>query len=1263
MSEFSSDHQGDSPDERITHEAEDLMRQRRFEDAAKRYRDLRQQSPTDLWAGLGYASALECAGEVDEASAVLEDEVRRHRASAPLHRFRYLFCVRREDLRGAATSQKALRNEVLHEGSDDQLAELYFNQGRYHEAQSELERLLRDGRLEDDEVKAQVVARVGACLRQNGEHELARERLLQALALDPSNHWTLSELAEAERGLGHLDQARVRYLEALKANPEDHWTRGHLAQLEYEAGNPKRAADLYEEILAAEPKASWARVELAQVVAESDPGRAEALSLEALESDPHNPWANAQLGNLARRAGRIEEARKHYQEALAGSPNAIWILHELTDICHQLKRLEEAYAHLEHARSLNPHHATTYGYFADLLRHQGRQAEALAHLAKAVDLDPDYTWAWRELAELRALAGNHAQAEEAYHRACEIEPDEAINDGLKAFLLHCQDRREAAIPWLERAVERQQDYLWAWRELANTHLIAARPAEAEAVLGRALKAVPDAAPLLGLLAEAQRRQGRRQEAMANIVRALAKAEEVPQLWAVRAELAAESEDFAGARRYAARALSLDDAPEYQALLSQILLAEGGAGPAARERQQQAGDIAQRLLKSDRPQAVAFELAAAVAERRGESAEARAICDRALLAHPDEPRLLLRRARLGVAAGETDATKRLDPLLQKTGNAARAGVPWRDLTQVLAMAREAVRARAAAFAWLATLPQTPADQARGWLAVAELEMGLGHAREAEQALTEALARDPQALPGLVLAAVLAEQRGDLKGAITYLERLDRLLTAGLTTVAKVDAEHKDKAAKAGAGPASTTDSPAKSAAAAKSPAAAGAEAKSADSESAEPANADDAKTDAKTAALAKTEPAKTAAPAPADAATKPEIKAKPEAVKTEAAVKSDLSAKSPAAKTDAPAKSDTAPRGPEPGLLRQLALLYERSGDLVQADATWARIRADHRATPGLVAEHACYLLRQKRVGANDAVVAEAIAHLAPGAAELPRLLREAALAAARAGGAAAGIKELLRHEAALGTANRVLLAELALTVGDSAQARRQLERARAEEPNNRSVRILLVRALIGTHQLREAESLARALWEEERGDEESATLVAECLAHRERHAEALATLDDAALPARANLDRALLAAVVAFEHLGLHHGLARLGRITGAERHPPLARLFAAAFPAAWLDPKAAEPVQVEDLFALPPFTNLAAILGAACAKQGRHDLAATLLVAVSRVAEGRGDVAGARRLRALAVPSLCRIGARGDAWGEAWKSRSVKALLRCFWP
>src|SRR4051812_26318848 len=191
MAEFESD----SPEDRLAAEAEELMRQKRFGDAASRYSDLRRYSPTDLWASLAHASALECAGKVDDAEQILEETAHRFRRSAALHRFRHLFFVRREDIARAQVSQHALESEVVEEGPEDQLADLYFNQGRYHEALAELERLRQHG-VEDVELRAFVLARLGACLRQNGDHDRARERLLEALALDGENHWTLSELAE-----------------------------------------------------------------------------------------------------------------------------------------------------------------------------------------------------------------------------------------------------------------------------------------------------------------------------------------------------------------------------------------------------------------------------------------------------------------------------------------------------------------------------------------------------------------------------------------------------------------------------------------------------------------------------------------------------------------------------------------------------------------------------------------------------------------------------------------------------------------------------------------------------------------------------------------------------------------------------------------------------------------------------------------------------------------------------------------------------------
>ncbi len=760
----------EQPEDRLTQEAEELMRQRRYQDAVSRYQDLRRQSPTDLWTSLGYVSALECAGKVVEAEQALEEAVDGHRRSAPLHRFRHLFFVRREDLRSAALSQEVLALHVLEEGPEDQLADLYFNQGRYHEARGELQRLLRDGALDRDEhkdLKASVVARMGACLRQSGEFDLARERLVEALALEPGNHWTLSELAECERALGNVAQARRRYRESLEANGDDHWTRGHLAQLECEDGNFAEATKLYEQILLAEPKAAWAKVELAQVVAELDQERATGLLTSALEDDPNYPWAHAQFGNFARRAGRLDEARMHFQRAAAAAPSATWVLHEQADVCRLLGRLEEAYTHLEHARGINPYDAVTYGYFADLLRHEGKPREALANLEKAVEIDPAYTWAWREQAELKALAGRHDDAEVAYEKACDLEPGEAINDGLKAFLLRCQGRREAAIPYLERAVEEQKDYLWAWRERIDHAFALGRLDQAEQVARQALVALPDAPSLMALLAEALRKQGKRSEANEITTKALAIASDAPQLWAIKAEIAAEDGDLSGALKSARRASELDRSADYQALHAHLLIANGD--------DQQADGIVTTLLAMPQPVLAAYELAATLAERRGQRDQAIRWCTQALEgAYKDEPRLLVRRARLQCVG--------LDPLTHAQEIAAivaplpalfeRTGVPWRELAQIFATARQSVFARRAGHRHLQNV--SPADQGRAWLALAELELALGHPGESQQALDQALRQDGEAFPGLILGAVLAEQRGDLALAISHLEKLDRLI---------------------------------------------------------------------------------------------------------------------------------------------------------------------------------------------------------------------------------------------------------------------------------------------------------------------------------------------------------------------------------------------------------------------------------------------------------------------------------------------------------
>ena len=151
MSEFGS-FDFDSSDERLQIQAEDLMRQGRFPDAVERYQDWQRRSPEDIWATLGLASALECAGDLKDATQILEEALQQHRQHPQFHRFRQMFFTRRED---PVASRKAhddmaacpsLMKTVL-----DQLADLFFNQGRYHEALAEFERLLHSERAHEEQ--------------------------------------------------------------------------------------------------------------------------------------------------------------------------------------------------------------------------------------------------------------------------------------------------------------------------------------------------------------------------------------------------------------------------------------------------------------------------------------------------------------------------------------------------------------------------------------------------------------------------------------------------------------------------------------------------------------------------------------------------------------------------------------------------------------------------------------------------------------------------------------------------------------------------------------------------------------------------------------------------------------------------------------------------------------------------------------------------------------------------------------------------------
>ena len=746
----------DNPDERLIQEAEEFMRQGRYQDAISRYREMRRQSPTDLFASLGHISALECAGEVQEAEKILQEVGSSHNRSPHLQRFMHLFFERREDIRRAARCRQAARDIAgLGEGPVDQLADMYFNQGRYHEALAELYRIQREEEIDSDEIRSSILARLGACQRQQGQYSEAKKNLHQAIQLDESNHWTYAELAELERANGNGGEAREHYDQALKLNPDDQWCRGHLAQLEHELGHSERAVELYEEVLNAQPETTWALVELAQIIASDDPQRSEDLCRQALDKDPAYPWAYAQIGALQRSAGKMEAANKSYKEALQCSPTATWIMHELADTARQMGRMQEAYTHLEHAQNINSFDSTTYGYMADLLRSEGRSNEAIQNLRKAVELDSNYTWAWRELAELEALAGHYDEADSAYENAASQEPSEAINDGLKAFILRCQDKRAAAESYLLRAIHLQADYFWAWRELIEYYITANRYDDAERYAQQALEQFQEHPHFLIMLAEAKRQQGDQESARAIATRASEADPDNAQAWAILAELSMQV-DLNEAARYAERAARLEDQHECHLLVAQIYLQAGNYSRANRA-------IEQAMEHKNCPP-VAWDMAAEIAQRRGNVNDANNFCRRGLQRFPDNPRLQVRRALSIQRSGKKADNHKLRQLVDD-------GFVSRDLTQLFIQAGDHHYARQCCFHLVAHADAD--DLPHALVFQAETELALGNIPAALTCLHRALALDKQLFGARLLLAMIAQQSGDLDAAQNQLERAQEL----------------------------------------------------------------------------------------------------------------------------------------------------------------------------------------------------------------------------------------------------------------------------------------------------------------------------------------------------------------------------------------------------------------------------------------------------------------------------------------------------------
>jgi tetratricopeptide (TPR) repeat protein len=186
-------------------------------------------------------------------------------------------------------------------------------------------------------------------------------------------------------------------------------------------------------------------------------------------------------------------------------------------------------------------------------------AEAARNLQEALRLDPNLAEAHLELAALAATQGDDTAAADHLEQAAGLLPESPLVAYYRAWIALRQDDLETALAQAQEALRRDVTLLPAYRLLGQIYLLQDRPTQAIPPLEVYLTYGPAASDteVLGWLAQAYARQGRAEQALAMLDRALAADRLNLALWLQRGEVNLQAKDYEAALDDFKQALNLN----------------------------------------------------------------------------------------------------------------------------------------------------------------------------------------------------------------------------------------------------------------------------------------------------------------------------------------------------------------------------------------------------------------------------------------------------------------------------------------------------------------------------------------------------------------------------------------------------------------------------------------------------------------------------------------------------------------------------------
>ncbi len=224
----------------------------------------------------------------------------------------------------------------------------------------------------------------------------------------------------------------------------------------------------------------------------------DALTLwsDAVAKKPDNPRAHDHLGNALARAGRLDDAVRHYRLALQLAPDDGRLHYNLAKALHDQGHTNEAIREYETSLRLEPNYADAQINLATTLAEAGQNDQAAAWLQHAVQLHPADAAAHYNLGLIQVRVGQLDASAREFQRALDLDPTLLdARDALGTALFRL-GRTSEAIRSYEEVLRAKPDAAVTHHNLGNALLALDRLPEAKAHFEHALQIQPDYAPAL-----------------------------------------------------------------------------------------------------------------------------------------------------------------------------------------------------------------------------------------------------------------------------------------------------------------------------------------------------------------------------------------------------------------------------------------------------------------------------------------------------------------------------------------------------------------------------------------------------------------------------------------------------------------------------------------------------------------------------------------------------------------------------------------------